>query len=80
VPAIGGRGSGADEAIAHGETGLLVDARDASALAAALARILDDREGAAAMGAAARLRALHSFSWQRNARAVAGQLDVAAAG
>jgi phosphatidylinositol alpha-1,6-mannosyltransferase len=80
VPAIGGRGSGADEAIAHGETGLLVDGRDARALAAALERILDDREGAAAMGAAARQRALRSFSWQRNARAVAGQLDLAAAG
>lgn len=76
VAAIGGRGSGADEAIADGMTGLLVDGRDVHALADALESILDDRERAAAMGAAGRERALHAFSWQGNARAVARQLEL----
>jgi len=74
VPAIGGRGSGADEAIAHGETGLLVDGTDAIAVAAALARLLDDRAAAAAMGEAGRRRALASFTWRANAAAFARHL------
>jgi len=74
LPAIGGRGSGAEDAIAHGETGLLVDGRDASAVAAALATILGDPERAIAMGNAGRTRALARFSWRANATAVAAQL------
>jgi phosphatidylinositol alpha-1,6-mannosyltransferase len=79
VPTIGGRGSGADEAIAHGETGLLVDGRDPHALAEALACILNDHAVALAMGLAGRDRALRTFSWQRNARAVAQHLEAAEA-
>ena len=80
LPAIGGAGSGADEAIAHGETGLLVDGRDASAVAAAIAALVDDRRGAEAMGAAGRRRALQNFAWNVNASAVARQLALAEAG
>jgi phosphatidylinositol alpha-1,6-mannosyltransferase len=74
IPAIGGRGSGAEDAIAHGETGLLVDGRDAAAVANALVTILGDRDRATAMGDAGRTRALASFSWRANALAVAAQL------
>ena len=79
IPVIGGRGSGAEEAIAHGETGLLVDGRDATALAEALESIVGDRERAEAMGAAGRERALNAFSWRGNARAIAHQLELAEA-
>jgi phosphatidylinositol alpha-1,6-mannosyltransferase len=77
VAAIGGAGSGADEAIAHGETGLLVDGSDADAIARALATVLGDRERAAAMGAAGRQRALDAFTWSSRARAVAAHLALA---
>jgi phosphatidylinositol alpha-1,6-mannosyltransferase len=79
VAAIGGRGSGADEAIAHGETGLLVDGSDAEAVASALSAVLGDRERAAAMGAAGRRRALDGFSWTSRARAVAHHLALSEA-
>jgi phosphatidylinositol alpha-1,6-mannosyltransferase len=78
LPSIGGRGSGADDAIVDGETGLLVDGTDVAAIAAAIERLIDDRAAAAAMGAAARARALRSFSWQANARAIARHLALPA--
>jgi phosphatidylinositol alpha-1,6-mannosyltransferase len=74
VPAIGGRGSGADEAIAEGETGWLVDGADAQAIATTLASVLGNAKRAAAMGEAGRRRALQSFSWQTNAREIARHL------
>ena len=79
VAAIGGSGSGADEAIAHGETGLLVDGSSAHAIADALASMLGDRERAAAMGAAGRARALDRFNWTSRARAIAQHLELAEA-
>jgi glycosyltransferase involved in cell wall biosynthesis len=48
---------GTDELVADGETGLLVPAGDADALAAALRRIVADPELRARLGAAARLKA-----------------------
>ncbi len=53
---------GTDEAVADGETGLLVPAGDAAALAAAVARIAGDQGLAERMGAAGRARALESFT------------------
>ena len=53
---------GTDEAVAQGETGLLVPAGDAPALAEAVARIAGDGELSAAMGAAGRERALTAFT------------------
>ncbi len=41
-PVLGGRAGGTPEAIADGETGLLVEGNDAGAIAAALCRLLDD--------------------------------------
>jgi glycosyltransferase involved in cell wall biosynthesis len=52
---------GCREVIADNEDGLLVPVRDASALAAAIARLLDDHELAARLGAAARKKALVEF-------------------
>jgi phosphatidyl-myo-inositol dimannoside synthase len=69
LPAIGGRGCGAEDAIVDGVTGLLVDGNDPRAIAAAVSTLIDDPERAAAMGRAGRERALRDFSWRANAQA-----------
>jgi len=51
-------------AVAHGETGLLFPERDAGALADAIARLLADRDLAAAMGRAARARVERELTWE----------------
>ena len=68
VPAVATAVGGVPELVDDGITGLLVPAGDASALAAALERLLRDREVAARLGAAARCRVERSFS-------IAGQVD-----
>jgi len=50
------------EAVSDGETALIAPPRDAAALAAAIARLLDDAALASRLGAAARLRASADFS------------------
>jgi glycosyltransferase involved in cell wall biosynthesis len=44
LPVIATRVGGTDEAVVHGDSGLLVDPRAPSELAAAIRRVLDDRE------------------------------------
>lgn len=61
VPVVASRVDGCVDAVADGETGALVPAGDASALAAALARYLDDPELRARHGAAGRARAVACF-------------------
>jgi glycosyltransferase involved in cell wall biosynthesis len=56
---------GTPEAIADGETGLLVPANDPKALSEAIARLLKDPDLAAALGRAARRTAESSFSLSR---------------
>jgi phosphatidylinositol alpha-1,6-mannosyltransferase len=64
VPQVAGASGGAAEAVADGETGLVVaDPRDPAAVARALASLLDDPERRLAMGAAARRRAVEEFSY-----------------
>lgn len=53
-PVIGGRAGGTPEAIADGETGLVVDGEDAGAIAAAVIRVLTDPALAARLAAGAR--------------------------
>jgi starch synthase len=60
---VGSRVGGIPEAVADGDTGLLVPADDPAELAAALNSLLGDPGRAAAMGAAGRKRALAEFSW-----------------
>jgi glycosyltransferase involved in cell wall biosynthesis len=62
-------------AVADGETGLLVEPGDATALAAALERVLADAGEAERMGAAGRARAASTLSWE----AVAEQVETALA-
>ena len=56
-PVVGGRSGGAAEAVADGESGILVDADREGALAGALIRLLEDGELARRMGEAGRRRA-----------------------
>lgn len=69
LPAIGGRGSGAEDAIVEGVTGLLVDGNDPHAIAGAISALIDDPRRAAEMSRAGRERALRDFSWRANAQA-----------
>ncbi len=54
LPVVATAVGGTPEVIAEGESGLLVPPDDPSAMAAATARLLDDRPSAARLGAAAR--------------------------
>jgi phosphatidylinositol alpha-1,6-mannosyltransferase len=76
VPQVAGDSGGAAEAVADGATGWVV-ARpdDAGAVAAALARLLDDPVRARAMGQAARQRAVEGFSYDVLARRLGAALS-----
>src|SRR5207244_4908021 len=54
--AVAGRSGGAEEAVADGETGLLVEGGEPKAVALAVAKLLGHAELAGAMGAAGRAR------------------------
>ncbi|HEX8103535.1 MAG TPA: glycosyltransferase, partial [Solirubrobacteraceae bacterium] len=60
-PVVACRAGGMPEVVADGETGLLVEPGDVDGLRAALARLVDDRELRARMGAAARGRFEQEF-------------------
>ena len=62
VPAVGYRSTGVVDAIADGETGLIVDQRDIAGLATSLERYLVDDTLRAEHGRAARARAIVEFS------------------
>lgn len=68
VPVIGGRSGGAPEAVADGETGLLVDGTSPRAISQAVIRLLQDRNLARRMGKAGRQRVLREFTWDRAAQ------------
>jgi len=63
-PVVATRAGGIPEAVAHGETGLLVPRRDVALLAEALARLAADPVLRARMGAAGQKRAETLFSQQ----------------
>ncbi len=67
TPVLATRGEGPEDFIEDGVSGYLVPARDPEAIAGVIAGVLDDPEGAAAIGGAGRATALE-LSWQRNAR------------
>ncbi|HKU38099.1 MAG TPA: glycosyltransferase family 4 protein [Polyangiales bacterium] len=64
-PVIGARAGGVIDAVADGESGLLVPQNDVPALAAAITSLLTDRERAADLGRRGRQRVLSQLSWQR---------------
>jgi phosphatidylinositol alpha-1,6-mannosyltransferase len=77
VPQVAGDSGGAGEAVADGETGFVVRRpHDADAVAAALARLLDDPDLRRTQGHAARLRAERDYAYD----VLAARLDDALRG
>lgn len=75
VPQLAGRSGGSWEAVAHGESGVVVDPTDTSAVAAELDALLADPGRLAAMGGVARERAVGEFDLDT----LAGELHAALA-
>ncbi|GAC1602481.1 MAG: glycosyltransferase family 4 protein [Acidimicrobiales bacterium] len=66
VPQVAGDSGGAAEAVVDGVTGMVVrNPSDVGEAAQAIARLLDDAELRAKMGAESRRRAAQEFSWDR---------------
>ena len=63
VPVVGGRAGGVPDAVADGETGLLIDPQSREELERALIALLSDRGRRQAMGRRARERILREFTW-----------------
>jgi phosphatidylinositol alpha-1,6-mannosyltransferase len=70
LPVVAGRSGGAAEAVADGDTGLVVDGTDDAAVVEAIVRLLRDPSAASAMGARGRARAVEEYDWHR----IAGRL------
>lgn len=68
TPVVSTAVDGAPELVEEGRTGLLVQPRDVQGMAKAMLRVIENRELAGAMGAAARKRAVDEFSFERMAR------------
>ena len=79
LPVVAGNVGGAVDAVADGETGVLVDPSDSSAVAGAIAALLTDRDRARRLGAAGAKRA-RGFTWRRHADAVGALMEELASG
>jgi phosphatidylinositol alpha-1,6-mannosyltransferase len=75
LPAVAGRSGGTVEAVVDGVTGLVVDGREVDEVAAAVVRLLTDRETADRLARAGRARVLSGRSWDGSARVLARLLD-----
>jgi phosphatidyl-myo-inositol dimannoside synthase len=75
LPVIAGDSGGAPDAVLPGETGLVVDGRSVAAVADALAALLRDPAGAAAMGEKGRAWIEREWRWSVQARRFAALLE-----
>ncbi|HEX6614939.1 MAG TPA: glycosyltransferase [Gemmatimonadales bacterium] len=74
-PVVASAVGGTDEAVVHGETGLLVTPASAAALFGAISSLLADRERAVRMGRAGQARATREFSVDGMVSAVAAAYE-----
>lgn len=70
VPVIAFDAGALPELVADGETGILVPPADVPALAAAIKRLVEDKELRLRMAKAARKRVLRKFNWEQAAKRV----------
>jgi glycosyltransferase involved in cell wall biosynthesis len=68
VPVVATKGGGIPEIVIDGKTGLLVERDDASALADAILRLLQDEKLRKSIAKAARERAVEFFSWDQTVK------------
>jgi phosphatidylinositol alpha-1,6-mannosyltransferase len=66
-PVIAGRSGGVPEAVADGQTGILVSGTDPNELAETIRQLAIDASRRRRLGAAGRTRVLESFTWSRSA-------------
>lgn len=64
LPVVAGNIGGVPDALRDGDTGVLVDGRDQAAVTDAVASLLEDRDRAAAMGAAGAAFVARGFTWE----------------
>ena len=79
LPVVGARAGGVPDVISDGEDGLLVPFDNAEATAAAIGRLLADRELARRLGAAGHAKVLREYTWGRiyaQVRAIYAELGV----
>jgi phosphatidylinositol alpha-1,6-mannosyltransferase len=74
LPVVAGTGGGADDAVEHDVSGLLVDPHDVGAVAGAIARVLTDSELARRLGEGGRRLAETRFSYGSFRTAVVGMI------
>ncbi len=74
-PVVAGRAGGAPEAVLDGRTGLLVDGRSPTEVAAAVIRLLEDPTYAARLGEQGRERVLLEFDGRRQQEQFAALVD-----
>jgi starch synthase len=79
LPCVVSRIGGLSEIVLDGETGLVVPREDGAALAAALLRLLDDREYATRLGRNGRSRVEHHQNWDAVVERMEPGLELAAA-
>jgi phosphatidylinositol alpha-1,6-mannosyltransferase len=74
LPVVAGRSGGSPDAVLDGETGVVVDGRSVTAVADAVAGLLEDPVRAAAMGAAGRGWVEREWRWDVLAQRLRGLL------
>lgn len=77
VPVVGGTAGGIPDAVRDGETGLLTDPEDPAAIAQAVARLLDNEDLRARLGAGGRVAVETYYNWPRvtrDLRAIAAEV------
>lgn len=75
TPVIGSRSGGVPDAVAEGETGLLIDEGDVDQLQQAITTLLDNPELADEMGKNGRKRVLQQFNWDRVAKKILEEMQ-----
>lgn len=75
-PVIGGRSGGIPDAVADGESGILVDPRDPDQVAGAICRVLTDPDLASRLGSTGYRRVKSQFTWEATVRKILESLEL----